>query len=500
MNLQIIPQRWADTAEELPSGWLAEHAPGLCRVWPAAEETVNRIAREVGISAKLPVSRMELEQGAVSYAWDGSSREYDDGDVDEFVVATCEWPGELVRSMGFGVKAHDALKAAYLCGCDKTDSGPRRDGWFGPERQLLACALRFKAWYRGRDGIWAPGMTHYYVPEWYNRWELLEDPAYGAGISRTRDDWPGPITPTNQASADCLRYTTSYSAQFRLRDIGRRWWPEDYEREETQVSKSLTILIDPGHGSKYYDGGWKTDTGTAGGGVRECEVVIKVAHEARKLLQAQGHTVKLSHETVDYSNDLGPSARGRWAAAQNYDVFWSVHLDGNKSSTPNGTSVFYPNAQSPSSKRLAESAAKYLMEYLGTTVWYSHCKPTGAGVHTTKLGVFYGGNNYQSPGALILTEAAFMTNPSDLAMILSDGFPRLYAAAVCRGIYEWAGIETVPESFMPDGQSDEPSDDPAPPTPDNSELRAKLTELAAQTKALAGDVAGIADQLRKLAT
>ena len=190
----IIPQVWADEYRPLPAGWLETHAPALIRAHPTIAAEITEAAMTAGVDERLLVTRMQIEQSAITYAWDGSARDYPGG---------------------------DASKLRYLCGVDRTDSGDRAGGWFGVGRQLLGCALRFTDWYRGADGP-GPGMENWL--------KLREDPRFAPGVPVTRAGVT--ITPTNQASADCLRYTTSMAAQHRLREIGMRWFAEDYHAEE----------------------------------------------------------------------------------------------------------------------------------------------------------------------------------------------------------------------------------------------------------------------------
>jgi len=67
--------------------------------------------------------------------------------------------GTARRISNTGGTGGEAYKLLYLCGADRTDSGDRPGGWFTPRLQLLACALRFRYWYRGQNGP---------RPEWAN--------------------------------------------------------------------------------------------------------------------------------------------------------------------------------------------------------------------------------------------------------------------------------------------------------------------------------------------
>lgn len=193
-SLLAIPQAWVETYRPLPTGWWSNHAEGIERVWPECAETVDRVAREVGVDPRLLVTRMELEQSAISYRWDGSTSHYGGG------------------------HDGDALKIKYLCGVDRTDSGDRPGGWFGAERQLLGCALRFRYWYRGEHGP---------RPEWRN-W-------LGLGPTNASATLEG-VEAANVATAMCYRYTPHLAAAKLLRLIGMEWFGEDYKAEENEAT------------------------------------------------------------------------------------------------------------------------------------------------------------------------------------------------------------------------------------------------------------------------
>jgi len=447
-GILIVPQDWVDRHSPLPTGWLAARAPGLVRVLPAADETVERVAREVGLDPRLLVTRMEVEQSAVTYGWDGSLRQYTEAD---FETLARVWPD--ANALAECRIAHgDVCKLGYLCGVDKPGPQPRVDGWFGPELQLYGCALRFKHLYRGRG---LPGGLSRELPSLpaalrgLPASEDVRDPqcapdGFAAGHRIKRGGtW---VLPSNQASADCLRYAAGLEGSRNLARIGREWFAEDYDCEEGGVSpppasKKLLVLIDPGHGAKYYSSSlrrWVRDTGAAGGGLSEADVVMATGRELAALLRGVGHDARLSHESVNYGNDLGPSARGRWAAGLPYDVFVSIHLD---SGDPGlrGTCGFYPNEQSPKSRALAMALAHEVKDEFG--VPFSYDRGDGARVHWDKLGVFYGGSNYLSPGALALIEGMFMSNSHDVKMVQASDFPYRYARALARGIHLVSGLK-----------------------------------------------------------
>ena len=91
----------------------------------------------------------------------------------------------------------------------------------------------------------------------------------------------------------------------------------------------MRIGIDPGHGTlRLVEGRWVKDIGTAAGSLGEYEANMKIALELYPLLRADGHHVFMSHDTIDWSLKLGPTARGQWAAKLNLDIFISIHHNG----------------------------------------------------------------------------------------------------------------------------------------------------------------------------
>lgn len=433
--IEIIPQAWVERYAPLPDNWMASHASGLLSVEPNMAVTLDSIARAVGVDPRLLVTRMEIEQSAISYAWDGTTSAYGGG------------------------AAGDREKLRWLCGVDKTDSGPRPGAWEGPERQMTGCALRFKHWYRGEDGPYG---------NWRNWLGLTEDARYAPGVDVTRDGLT--VTPANQASADCLRYTTSLPASLRLRALGRQWFGEDYGEESHGMSeRKLLVWLDPGHGTRKRDGTKDTGTADTSGlktGLAEKDVVMAVARRAQELLTALGHDVRLTHQKSDYSETMDYSDRGRKAVGTGYDCYISLHLDSSSNSAVHGTTVFVPKtpSNSPKSQDLAEALAYELTTEFGRGVSYASARPSGVMPHWYNLGTFVGGGNNYSPGALALPEPLFMSNREDMEIIRQSGFADRYAQAVVRGILRYAGL-TIPDEPTAPGID---HDDDAPPVHENN--------------------------------
>lgn len=187
-GIEIVPQKWVERYAPLPQGWWAQNAPGMARRVPELPGRLDVLCQAHGVDPRLLLVRMQAEQAALTYAWDESARDYAGGDAD---------------------------KLRYLCGADRTDGGDRPGGWFGWQRQLQAVVARFRYWYRGESQA--------ELPNWLG---LRADPTYAAGVPVRVDGVT--VTPANQVSADCLRYTPHLAAVELVRGIGRRYFGEDY--------------------------------------------------------------------------------------------------------------------------------------------------------------------------------------------------------------------------------------------------------------------------------
>ena len=400
-SLLAIPQAWVETYRPLPVGWWSNHAEGIERVWPECAETVDRVAREVGVDPRLLVTRMELEQSAISYRWDGSTSHYGGG------------------------HDGDARKIKYLCGVDRTDSGDRPGGWFGAERQLLGCALRFRYWYRGLDGP---------RPEWRN-W-------LGLGATNASATLEG-VEAANLATAMCYRYTPHLAASKLLRLIGMEWFPEDYQEAtggET-MPPSTVIVLDPGHSD------W---THEFPGGYREGKLVRLAALKAQQLLVAEGHRCYLTRTQA--GEDPSLTSRGKLAVEKGARVFVSLHTDASDSSAARGVhSIFYATSQSeasapdaqvkaPNGRALARAVAQEVAASMGLPL--RNASTGGAAPWwrcPTNLGVLTGGDNWRRTEAACLVEAGFGSSPEDRVILSRSDAPEKYALGVCRGIYRYCG-------------------------------------------------------------
>ncbi len=123
------------------------------------------------------------------------------------------------------------------------------------------------------------------------------------------------------------------------------------KREETgQVipkakNRQVVIMLDPGHGGE--------DPGALGpGGLREKDIVLAIARETRKKLQANGYKVYM---TRDEDVFIPLTVRVAKARKLNADIFISIHADAFTNPSARGTGVY-----ALSTKGATSAAAKFL--------------------------------------------------------------------------------------------------------------------------------------------
>jgi N-acetylmuramoyl-L-alanine amidase len=184
------------------------------------------------------------------------------------------------------------------------------------------------------------------------------------------------------------------------------------------------IVIDPGHGG--------SDVGTQHGGLREADLTLDMAKRLRDLLTARGWEVKLTRETdvdVYAPND---SARDELQARVNVAnnagarLFVSIHANAFINSGPYGTTCYISKPDDVAFAHIVET----------------HLAADGTkddGVIKSHLYVTY---HTRMPAVLI--ETAFLTNPSDYALLASAQWRQKVAQEIADGIGEYARSYPAP--------------------------------------------------------
>ena len=194
------------------------------------------------------------------------------------------------------------------------------------------------------------------------------------------------------------------------------------------------VVIDPGHGGE--------EPGAVGPdhGLTEKELNFAIAEEVKALLEATGATVVLTR-TSDYRITL--ATRGQIATNLAPQAFVSIHHNADPDevrATP-GTETYYQIA-SEESKRLSglvyEEVAQAFAPY-GDIGWVADTD-AGAKYRLTDSGGDYYGILKRTAGVpAVLSEAAFISNPPEEALLLTPEFRSTEARAIARAVVRFLG-------------------------------------------------------------
>jgi N-acetylmuramoyl-L-alanine amidase len=109
---------------------------------------------------------------------------------------------------------------------------------------------------------------------------------------------------------------------------------DEVRREEREILKTYTVVIDPGHGGR--------DPGALGPrGIREKDVVLDVARKVKRLLEEeQGYNVILTRDRDVY---LSLEDRAAIANQKSADLFISIHANANRNKRLRGLETYMLN-------------------------------------------------------------------------------------------------------------------------------------------------------------
>ncbi len=202
-----------------------------------------------------------------------------------------------------------------------------------------------------------------------------------------------------------------------------------------------TVVLDPGHGGD--------EPGAVGpAGTREKDVNLAIALEAERQLEAQGATVVLTR-TGDYRITL--ASRGAIAQALKPAVFISIHHNAEPDEhrpTP-GSETYYQIA-SPDSKRAAGLLYEELFAALRTyAIDWTADRDAGAKYRPNSSGGDYYGILKRTAGIpAVLSEAAFISNPPEEALLADPAFQAVEAGAITRAVIRFVTTSDRGSGFV----------------------------------------------------
>ena len=182
------------------------------------------------------------------------------------------------------------------------------------------------------------------------------------------------------------------------------------------------IYLDPGHGG--------LDPGAIYNDIEEEDINLEIAKKLRNVLEEEGAIVYLTREG-DYDlavnnavnrkrSDL--SRRGNIINRSMCDLYLSIHLNADTSTTWKGAQVFYDDINSKNEK-IAEIIQQVLKEDLKTNREYK------------KTNEMYLHKRVTRPGVLI--EVGFITNPNERYLLKTGEYQTKVANSITRGIKKY---------------------------------------------------------------
>ncbi|MET0729005.1 MAG: N-acetylmuramoyl-L-alanine amidase [Acidimicrobiales bacterium] len=202
-----------------------------------------------------------------------------------------------------------------------------------------------------------------------------------------------------------------------------------------------TVVLDPGHGGD--------EPGAVGpGGTAEKDVNLAVAREAQRLLEADGATVVLTR-TGDYRITL--ASRGAIAQALQPVLFISIHHNAEpdeQRATPGSETYF--QIGSAASKRASGLVYEELVQaFSAHRIDWASDRDAGAKYRPTATGGDYYGILKRTAGlAAVLSEAAFISNPAEEALLADPAFQQLEARALTRAAVRYVTTDDPGSGYV----------------------------------------------------
>lgn len=182
------------------------------------------------------------------------------------------------------------------------------------------------------------------------------------------------------------------------------------------------IYLDPGHGG--------IDPGAVYKDIKESEINLKIAQKTQKILEQKGAIVYLTrYGNYDLSvpntinkkrSDL--SRRGNIINLSNCDLYLSIHLNAETSSTWKGAQMFYDDVNYENEK-IAKIFQETFKKNLNTNRKYK------------KIDNFYLTRRVERPGILI--EVGFITNPNERYLLTTDSYQQKVANTILEAIIKY---------------------------------------------------------------
>lgn len=200
-------------------------------------------------------------------------------------------------------------------------------------------------------------------------------------------------------------------------------------------SDMAKIVIDPGHGGSATipgDSTWNNAVGP--GGTLEKTLTLDIGRQVHAILQAAGHTVKLTRST-----DVNLRLRDRAAVARaiSADAFVSIHFNGSTGHNAQGTETLVHTSFSPKSARLSLAVQDAVLPVTGLTDRNSTFNPATR-IKPQALGVLKPASHAASTAGC-LVEVSFLDRAAEEDRLRDAAYRAAIARAIADGIDNYLG-------------------------------------------------------------
>jgi N-acetylmuramoyl-L-alanine amidase/GH25 family lysozyme M1 (1,4-beta-N-acetylmuramidase) len=181
-----------------------------------------------------------------------------------------------------------------------------------------------------------------------------------------------------------------------------------------------SVVIDPGHGGATAEGGSSANNAIGPNGVLEKDVTLDLARRLAALLSERANVVLT--RTGDENRSL--TDRSGIARACNAAVFVSLHFNGWKDPSVDGSEAWVATHAAPASRAFARAA-------LDRVVAVTHARDRG--VKEQDFGVLLPERLGANTAAALL-ELAFLTNPEEATRLVRDDYKQALARAIATAV------------------------------------------------------------------
>lgn len=211
-------------------------------------------------------------------------------------------------------------------------------------------------------------------------------------------------------------------------------------------TSGVVVVLDPGHDASHL--------GARANNLKEEELTFKIANYCKEELeQYSGVTVFMTRTSTacphpGTTSTVCNSNRVAYAKSVGANVYVSIHLNSNVSTSPNGAEVYYPNSSynaqvGNNGKQLAQKIQDKLVALgLGNRGIKIMNSQDGSKYPDGSLADYYGviKNSKLNGFPGIIIEHAFVSNPSDASFLSSEDNLKKLGVADAQGIAEYFSL------------------------------------------------------------